>query len=253
MAPRSSTAKANAATGNPAGARPVGRPKGTGTQRVYDGLREKILRLDMAPGTDIEEAALEQEFGVSRTPVREALIRLASEGLITLLPNRSARVTAIDISELPQLFEALEITQRLVLRWAAARRGDGDIPALKALADKFDAAAGAGDFAAMGEANRDFHLAIGALSGNRYIAESYEQLLGATMRLARSAFGSALSADQDYKSYYDEVVRHHAEMVAAISAGDAETADRLASAHAALFRSRVTRHLETSLAGDIVL
>ena len=234
-------------------ARPVGRPKGTSTQRVQDGLREKILRLDLAPGTDIEEAALEKEFGVSRTPVREALIRLASEGLITLLPNRGARVTAIDISELPQLFEALEITQRLVMRWAAARRGEGDVAAIEALADRFEAAATAGDFAAMGEANRDFHQAIGNLCGNCYIAEVYEELLGATMRLARSAFGSALSTDADYQSYYDEVVRHHGEMVAAIASGDADSADRLAVDHAALFRSRITRHLESSLAGDVAL
>lgn len=233
--------------------RPVGRPKGTSTQRVYDGLREKILRLDLAPGTDIEEAALEREFGVSRTPVREALIRLASEGLITLLPNRGARVTAIDISELPQLFEALEITQRLVLRWAAARRGADDKVALGALAARFEAAAREGDFAGMGEANRDFHQAISRLCGNRYISETYEELLGATMRLARSAFGSALSTDADYQSYYDEVVRHHNEMVVAIAAGDAEAADRLAVEHAALFRSRITRHLESSLAREVAL
>jgi DNA-binding GntR family transcriptional regulator len=242
-----------AAKSKPASARPVGRPKGTSTQRVCDGLREKILRLDVAPGTDIEEAALEQEYGVSRTPVREALIRLASEGLITLLPNRGARVAAIDISELPQLFEALEITQRLVLRWAAVRRTDDDAANLSGLADRFETAAGAGDFAAMGAANRDFHLAIGALCGNRYIAETYGDLLGATMRLARSAFGSALSTDADYRSYYDEVVQHHADMVTAIAAGDAEAADKLAVDHVALFRSRVTRHLESSLADEVVL
>jgi DNA-binding GntR family transcriptional regulator len=94
-------------------------------------------------------------------------------------------------------------------------------------------------------------LAIGALCGNRYIAEVYDDLLGATMRLARSAFGSAPNIDADYRSYYDEVVRHHAEMVTAIATGDAEAADKLAVDHVALFRSGVTRHLESSLAGDV--
>lgn len=254
MAPAKTPKPSSSARPNPrSGTRPVGRPKGTSTQRVYDGLREQILRLDLAPGTDIEEAALERAFGVSRTPVREALIRLASEGLITLLPNRGARVTAIDISELPQLFEALEITQRLVLRWAASRAADTDADDLQALADAFEAAAAARDFAAMGEANRDFHLAIGAACGNRYIAETYEALLGVTMRLARAAFGSALADDADYRSYYDEVVRHHAEMVAAIKAGDADAADKLAVDHAALFRARITRHLEASRAGEVAL
>ena len=72
----------------------LGRPKGTGTQRVYARVREQILQLDLPPGADVNEAGLEAEFGVSRTPVREALIRLASEGLITLLaqPGRTGVV-----------------------------------------------------------------------------------------------------------------------------------------------------------------
>src|SRR5262245_59247774 len=77
----------------------TGRPKGTGTQRVYRDVRDDIIALRLSPGADLDEASLEQRFGVSRTPVCEALIRLASEGLITLLPNRGARVAQIDISE----------------------------------------------------------------------------------------------------------------------------------------------------------
>src|SRR5205085_12410577 len=71
----------------------TGRPKGTGTQRVYAQVREDIISLRLPPGADLDEASLEQRFGVSRTPVREALIRLASEGLIVLLPNRGARIS----------------------------------------------------------------------------------------------------------------------------------------------------------------
>src|SRR5216684_1398013 len=64
----------------------AGRPKGTGTQHVYSQVREDIIGLRLPPGSDLDEAGLEQRFGVSRTPVREALIRLASDGLIVLLP-----------------------------------------------------------------------------------------------------------------------------------------------------------------------
>ena len=100
----------------------IGRPKGTGTQRVYAQVREDIIALRIPPGADLDEAGLERRFEVSRTPVREALIRLGSEGLIQLLPNRGARVTEIDISELPQIFEALDLGQRATIRWAALRR-----------------------------------------------------------------------------------------------------------------------------------
>ena len=109
----------------------IGRPKGIGTQRVYAQVREDIIGLRLPPGADLDEASLEERFGVSRTPVREALIRLASEGLIVLLPNRGARITHIDISDVPQLFEALELCQRATIRWAAERRTPADISELR--------------------------------------------------------------------------------------------------------------------------
>ena len=85
------------------------------------------------PASDVNEAsARSEQFGVSRTPVREALIRLASEGLITLLPNQGARVSSIELSDIAQMFEMLELTQRAVNRWCAARRKpdghSGDAP-----------------------------------------------------------------------------------------------------------------------------
>ena len=67
-------------------------PKGAGGARIYGALRERILNLELAPGEAVEEAAVERQLGGSRTLVREALVRLAAEGLIEQLPNRGARV-----------------------------------------------------------------------------------------------------------------------------------------------------------------
>ena len=103
-------------------------PKEIGTQRVYAEVHEDIIGLRLQPGADLDEAGLEERFSVSRTPVREALIRLASEGLIFLLPNRGARVSHIDISDVPQLFEALDLCQRATIRWATARRTPRTLP-----------------------------------------------------------------------------------------------------------------------------
>ena len=134
----------------------VGRPKGTGTQRVYDRVRDSILKLKLAPGADVNEASLEEEFGVSRTPVREALIRLASEGLITLLPNQGARVSSIELSDISQMFEMLELTQRAVTRWCAARRDKADVTEMRWLSASFTASTRALDPNSMGEINRSF-------------------------------------------------------------------------------------------------
>ena len=230
-----------------------GRPKGTGSQRVYDRVRDAILRLDLAPGADLDEAGLEREFGVSRTPVREALIRLAADGLITLLPNRGARVATLDVSDLPRMFEALELAQRATLRWAAERRAPADIEALQRISAAFTAAADCRDVDRMTEANRDFHAAIGRACRNKYLAEFYDTQLAISLRLARLVFAEAPLSGASYKTYYDDVVAQHEAMIAAIERNDAEAADRLARDHADLFRARVMAHMQASLAGGVKL
>jgi DNA-binding GntR family transcriptional regulator len=233
--------------------KPIGRPKGTGTQRVYDRVRDMILHLEIAPGANLDEASLEREFGVSRTPVREALIRLASEGLITLLPNRGARVTPIDVSDLSELFESLELTQRATLRWCAKRRPAAAVAELRALADAFTQSAEARDYERMGEANQAFHLKIGEACANKYIAQLYNSLLTVSLRVARMVFAHSQQDPDDQARYYAEVVRQHQAMIAAIEAGNAEAAEQLARDHVALFRSRVVAYVEHSLADEVAI
>jgi DNA-binding GntR family transcriptional regulator len=239
-----------------AGASPqwrIGRPKGTGMQRVYTQVREDIIGLRLPPGADLDEASLEERFGVSRTPVREALIRLASDGLIVLLPNRGARVTHIDISDVPQLFEALELCQRATIRWAAARRTAQDIAELRAANQNFLEAAKNGDSERMGEFNKVFHMIIGRLCGNRYFESLYSSLLAVSLRLARTAFAYAPRSGEAHEDYYMEVVHQHDAMIQAIESRNADAAEALALVHTDLFRDRINRYLHTSLASSISL
>ena len=76
------------------------RPKGSGTRWAYDTIRGKILSLDFAPGQALDEQELLASLGLSRTPIREALIQLAAEGLVEMLPNRGAKVARIDLENL---------------------------------------------------------------------------------------------------------------------------------------------------------
>ena len=95
------------------------RVRGLGAQTVYDALRQSILELTLQPGSPLDEVRLSQQFDMSRTPIREALVRLSSEGLVTTLPNRSTIVAAIDFVQLPVYFEALSLMYRVTTRDAA--------------------------------------------------------------------------------------------------------------------------------------
>lgn len=231
----------------------MGRPRGTGAQLVFEKLRERILSLDLAPHADINELDLVKEFKVSRTPVREALIRLSSEGLVELLPNQGPRVASLDAAEVPQILEALELAQRVVTRWAADRRTEQQLAVITAGCKEFADAMAARDAVAMSETNKLFHAAIGAACGNPYIENWYETLLNSSMRLARAAYEQAPLHGSAYKQYYARVDCEHRGMVDAITKRDCNAAEQLARQHAVLFRDHVISYLSENRSDEIVL
>ncbi len=228
-----------------------GRPKGTGAQRVYAGLRDDILHHRLPPGSSIEEAMLERRHGVSRTPVREALIRLASDGLITLLPNRGATVAGIDFSDVPQFFETMDVCQRMVLRLAALRCSSDQIERLRRLNTDFAEAAAHHDVIAMSEINRDFHLLTAEACGNKYVSAFYIDLLGVGLRLAHSAFDTAFAESEVDEGYFSTVVDQHNAMISAFEKRDGDAAEKLGRMHTDLFRNRILKAIEINAAAEI--
>jgi DNA-binding GntR family transcriptional regulator len=229
----------------------VGRPRGTGAAMVFERLRERILNLELAPHADIDELTLVKEFKISRTPVREALIRLASEGLVELLPNKGPRVCSLDAKDVPVILEALDLAQRTVTKWAALRRTAANLLEIEARCDEFSRKVRNNDAVGMSEANKSFHTAIGHACGNEHLESWYESLLNASMRLARAAYTGAPMHSKAYKDYYARVDAEHRQMVAAIQQRDAEQAEKLARQHTMLFRERVVVYLTDSKADEI--
>lgn len=229
--------------------RNVGRPRGTGVQTVYEVIRADILQLRRRPGENLDEGGLEREFNLSRTPVREALIRLASEGLVQLMPNRGARVAYLDVSDIPQLFEALELFQRVAYRWCARRRNPDIVARLRECNEVFEDAARRRDTAEMGRANHRFHMIIGEGSGNIFIGKTYEALLNDSLRLATTLWANAASTDRS-EGYFSQVVSEHRDTIRTIAAGEADAAERIAIEHTRLFRSEVLAYMQRNASAD---
>lgn len=250
--PASSRQARSAARSAPAKAVSPKPGRGGGSRDIFEVLRARILALELPPGADLEEAALVRAFGRSRTPVREALIQLAGEGLVQLVPNRGARVAPLDLDQVPELLETLELYERAVTRWAAARRRDADLDRLEVLHRAFAEAARTGDLAAMAESNRQFHGIIADGCGNRVLAADCRAIEWRTLRLARAAFGQA-RAVAEAEAEFRISVEQHAAIIAALRARDAEAADELIRAHCAIFRRRIATFITASAAGDLPL
>lgn len=216
------------------------RVRGLGAQTVYEALRQAIIELKLAPGSPLDEVRLSQQFEMSRTPIREALVRLSSEGLVTTLPNRSTIVAAIDFVQLPVYFEALTLMYRVTTRGAAVHRREEDLPLIRRQQQAYAAAVGKRDAAEMIQANRDFHMAIAVAGGNSYFTGLFGRLLDEGRRILRLYYQSF--DDRLPRQYVDE----HDAMVAAIAARDAEEADHLGAAHAA----QIVRQIQSYIARD---
>lgn len=203
------------------------RRRGEGARLVYDTLRDEILNLTLPPGEAIDEIGLAERLSMSRTPIREALVRLAGDGLVLTLPNRSTVVAPIDFLNLHHFYDALTLMYRVTTRLAAEHHRPADLEAIQARQAEFAAAVTAGDEMSMIATNRNFHLAIAEAGGNPYYIQLFTRLLDEGRRILRLYY---------YPSFQPSLphpyITEHAAMIAAITARDVAECDRLATAHA---------------------
>lgn len=224
---------------------PSGKPdrtRGSGAQTVYQQLRQSILDLVLEPGSPLDEVTLSEQFQMSRTPIREALVRLVAEGLAKTLPNRNTVVATIDFAQLPTYFEALTLMYRVTTRAAAINRRSEHLVAIRGFEAAYADAVRRRDALDMIQSNRDFHIAIAEAGGNSYFTNLFTRLLDEGRRILRIYYRSF--DDRLPHQYVDE----HGSIVEAIEAGNADLADTLATTHAA----QIVRQIQSYIARDAV-
>jgi DNA-binding GntR family transcriptional regulator len=207
------------------------RVKGSGVKVAYETLRDEILSLSLPPGALLDETTLAERFGMSRSPIREALVRLAGDELVVTLANRSTMVAPLDVQSFPRYVEALDVAQRMNTRLAAKLRSKADLKAIAQRQKAFVAAVATGNHLAMSEANKAFHMAIATAGGNPFLASFYERLLNQGRRILHLHFNYIDSGQGGYL-----LTDEHDEMLDAIERQDVERADVLAHAHTRQFR-----------------
>lgn len=215
---------------------------------VHDTLQREILTLELRPGAPLDETQLSQRFGMSRSPIREALNRLAAQNLVVMLPNRSTQVAPLELADFPRYVEALGFAHRINTRLAAQRRSAADVEEIRRRAREFDESLAPYDNMEMSARNKAFHMAIARAGGNRYLLSHYGALLDEGRRILHLQFDHLAHSGQQ-----SPLARDHHEMADAIEAGDAEEADRLAREHTNLFHRRFLEFLGTTHAAEMDL
>jgi len=192
-------------------------------QRVYDHLRDEIIGDRLPPGTELSEVALSKELAVSRGPIREAIGRLAAEGLVTVRPRRGAEVRFITPEELIESYQVREALEVLAVRLAVPRITGAALADLDELADRMSGHAKEGAVADFFTANVAFHELLCELSGNKKLLQVYRRLAGEIGRFQARTLALRGSLDGS--------VAEHRAILAAIRLRDVEKAAELTAAH----------------------
>lgn len=226
----------------------AGRRRGRGSTAVFEDMREDILTLRMAPGTALDEVALAQRFGLSRTPIREALLMLSREDLVTFLPSRSAIVTPHTMSNAHEYMDSLMLLSRAIMRLAAEMRTPAAMREIRDSRDAYVGAVAGEDVDAMVTADLAFHRAISVASGNEFLGKFYRLSLDYGRRMHLLHYYPLFGAAER-----DACIAEHADMVEALQQGDADRSEALAGAHVLSELKVVQRSLEPKLGAKFAL
>jgi len=215
----------------PASAVPAGQGPQLLADRAYAKLRDRIVTLQIPPGAPIHEDALREEFGMGRTPVREAVKRLAHENLVAVFPRRGTFASEINITDLADISDVrvqLEghAAYRAAQRITPARRAE-----LEEILAEIRRSAGSRDPGDLMRLDARIHRFVYDCAGNPFLAETLGGYLNLSMRIWHLAL--------DRLPHLFDRVSEHASLLAAIRDGDAERARTIAADHVATFEREI--------------
>jgi DNA-binding GntR family transcriptional regulator len=227
------------ATARPAAAKRIllfDEPPATLADQAYRTLLEDIVTNRLEPGAVLVEEELQRRLGLGRTPIREALQRLAYEDLVDVLPRRGTLVSQINITDLSEIYEVRSRLEGLAARLAAERFGNGELPA--EVAANLAAIPGTTDFLALTAIDRHLHKTVHRLAHNSYLLDNLDWYLNLSIRLVLAAARRLPAPPVEEMA---ETMADFHDLFAAIVAHDGARAEGIASRHAGFSEGMLRR------------
>jgi GntR family transcriptional regulator, rspAB operon transcriptional repressor len=211
--PARATRKTETTAASPAsGVRRSGRPRGaTASARIYLDLRSQLVSLQRRPGEAISEAEIALSYGVSRTPVREAILKLSDEGLLEIYPQSGIFVSRIPMAALPEAIIVRKALEETTAQFAAERATSSQILVLHAILERQREADAAHDRDAFHHADEAFHAAIAEVAGHPGIWTLIQQVkihVDRYRRLTLPQQGRIARAIEEHEAILDAIEAH---------------------------------------------
>lgn len=190
-------------------------PSVSASERAYQHVKHGVLRGSLDGGELIAEGQIADELGISRTPVREAFLRLEAEGLLRLYPKRGALVVPVSASEIDDVVEARLLIERFAVTKVIAAGTHGEVAEqMLEVLDQQRAALDRSDVDTFNDLDRDFHAALVDAAGNRIISKQYDALRDRQLRMGVTAL-------QRRPERLRQIVAEHEHVCDLLAAGDA--------------------------------
>jgi DNA-binding GntR family transcriptional regulator len=206
-------------------------------EAAYEQLRADILSCALPPGAEITEAELAARFQVSKSPVRDALMRLEREGLVITLPRQGYRIAPVSLSDVQDMFHLRAALERACMERIVRHATDEQLATLDAFR-RFDPEAWAGGFI---EYNRAFHQKLAELAANIRMRDHLSDLIDQMERAVR------VSVNNVKKGSTQSLVNEHCKIIDALQARQARRAERLAEQHIGAAGKRVNEAFSRSI------
>jgi len=200
------------------------------SEKAYHLIKDKIITLELAPSTVIDEQALMKELGLGRTPIREALQRLNAEGLVHIVPRRGMFVTDISITDLQKVFEVRTVLAGFSARLAAQRATTDQIAQMEQVLHGLEQVQ-SGDYKLLIDIDRRFQRLLYQAAGNEILAESLDHLYDLSLRI----WYLVLHQLGDVR----DAIEEHQQVAEALKARDGARAEALIQQHIVQFQQKI--------------
>ena len=200
------------------------------SKKAYHLIKEKIITLELAPSSVIDEQALMKELGLGRTPIREALQRLDAEGLVNIVPRRGMFVTDISITDLQKIFEVRIVLTGFCARLAAQRGTTDQVAQMEQVLRGLEQVQ-SGDYKVLIDIDRRFQRLMYQAAGNDILAESLDRLYDLSLRI----WYLVLHQLGDVR----DAIEQHRQVAEALKARDGARAEALIQQHIVQFQQKI--------------
>jgi DNA-binding GntR family transcriptional regulator len=218
-------------------------PKRSLAATAYERIYRRIMTLEYEPGRRLEEKPLMVELGIGRTPIREALLRLAADFMVESQPSKGFVVRAITLQNTRAAFEALKVLELGVASLAVRQPVTEFLPAMEEANRAVADAIAKRDVVDLVEANSLFHQRFAQCSRNHYLMHALQKVRCETNRLAFLSFNNEVDPVRTLPEHYRSVVAEHAEVIRCLTERDEAELRTILTEHVEAFQRRILLYM----------